>query len=174
MKRFFVFLVLGIMISTNLMAQTKTRKVPFLPYAGVATDEKVYGNKGGKTITKRTASDHKVIMFDEDSSVLRKDQAKNLYQVGKWLEREGGAYYYVYIFTSPEISSDLAKKRGDTVIQALSDFNVGEPIVQIEHRKSPVINPNRVEIHLRSTSGSLGNASSNFGAGSSNTTRSNF
>lgn len=174
MKRFFVFLILGMMISTNLMAQVKTRKVPFLPYAGVATDERIADKGKGNAVKKRTASDHKVIMFDEGSSVLKKDQAKGLYQIGKWLEREGGSYYYVYLFTSPEISSDLAKKRGDTVIQALSDFNVGEPIIQIEHRKSPVINPNRVEIHLHSTSGSLGAASSNFGAGSSNTTRSNF
>ena len=176
MKRFFVFLILGVVISTGLAAQNKTRKVPFLPYAGATIDEDVQTKSVAKkgASPAKVASNHKVVLFDKDSSVIRKDQVKNLYNIGKWLEREGGAYYYVYIFTSPEISSDLAKKRGDTVIQSLSDFNVGEPIVQIEHRNAPVINPNRVEVSLRSSTASLGNASSNFGAASSNTSRSNF
>ncbi|MBO5997316.1 MAG: hypothetical protein J6P93_02180 [Alphaproteobacteria bacterium] len=176
MKRFFVFLILGLVISSGVMAQQqqqKTRRVPFLPYAGVTVQEE---KRGDRVVSRpaMAASTQKTVFFDKDSSDLRPDQAKNLIQIGKWLERESGSHYYVYLYSSPEVSTDLAKKRGDTVIQALSDFNVGEPIIQIEHRKSPVINPNRVEIHLHSTSGSLGAASSNFGAGSSNTTRSNF
>lgn len=173
MKRFLAFLLLSILISNNVMAQVRTRKMPFLPYAGVATEEK-------DRLAKRsigsapTVPAHKTIFFDVDSSALRPDQAKNLIQVGKWLEKEGGAYYYVHIFTSPNISNDLAKRRGDTVIQALSDFKVGEPIIQPEYRKSPVVNPNRVEIYLNSVDGSLGTASTKHGAGSVGNASSNL
>ena len=148
------------------MAQTRTRKIPFLPYAGVTTEEKNRPT-AKKIIDKPAAVSYKTVFFDKDSSALRPDQAKNLIQIGKWLEKEGGAYYYVHIFTSPEISVDLAKKRGETVIQALSDFKVGEPVVQPEYRKSPVVNPNRVEIYLTSTSAQLGTAATTYGTGAS-------
>ena len=172
MKRFFIFLLLGVLVSTSAMAQTRTRKIPFLPYAGVVNEERnrLASNKSAAVAT----SSHKTVFFDKDSSTLRPDQAKNLIQIGKWLEREGGAYYYVHVFTSPEISVDLARKRGDTVIQALTDFNVGEPVVQPEYRRSPVVNPNRVEIYLTSTSAQLGTASTVHGTGSVSNASSNF
>ena len=176
MKRFFVFLLLGMVISTGVMAQqVKTRKVPYLPYAGMAVQEE---KKEQRVIADRKpvapASTHKTVYFDKDSSTLRPDQAKKLVQIGKWLEKEGGACYYIHVYTTPEISTDLAKKRGDTVIQSLADFRVGEPVVQPEYRKSPVVNPNRVEIYLNPTTASLGTASTKYGKGPAGTASSNF
>ena len=172
MKRFFVFLLLGILISNGVMAQTRKRKIPFLPYAGVITEEN--NRLARRDGSAPMASVHKTVFFDVGSSTLRPDQAKNLIQIGKWLEREGGSYYYVHIFTSPDISTDLATRRGDTVIQALSDFKVGEPVVQPEYRRSPVVNPNRVEIYLTSPNSSLGTASTKYGSGPVGNASSNF
>jgi len=148
MKKIFVLLFLCFFISSGLMAQTRTRKVPFLPYAGITTD---YRYVDGVSSTNSTGAaprinSYKTIFFNEGSSEIRPDQQKKILQVGKWLEREGGSFYYVRIFTSPEVPSELARQRGGVVIEALSDFKVGKPILQYEHRKSPVINPNRVEV----------------------------
>lgn len=176
MKRFFVFLILGLVISSGVMAQQqqqKTRRVPFLPYAGVTVQEE---KRGDRVVSRpaTAASTQKTVFFDKDSSDLRPDQAKNLIQIGKWLERESGSHYYVYLYSSPEVSTDLAKKRGDTVIQALSDFKVGEAVTYMEYRKSPVINPNRVEIRLNATTASLGAASTKYGKTPAGRASSNF
>ena len=149
MKKIFVLLFFCFFVSFSLMAQTRTRKIPFLPYTGMVYDEKgtTRITSTGETVSASPKiNTTKTIFFDEDSSEIRPDQRKKLLEIGKWLEREGGAFYTVRIFTSPEIPLKLAQRRGGVVIEALSDFKVGDPILQYERRKSPVLNPNRVEI----------------------------
>lgn len=146
MKRFFAFLLLSMLISIGVMAQTRTRNVPFLPYAGATMREDLNNmQQGGGAI--KASNNNRVIFFDRDSSDLREDQAKKLIQIGKWLEKEGGDFYTIRAFTSPDISDDLAQRRVSTVSSSLSDFKVGMPLVQYEYRRSPVLNANRVEIY---------------------------
>lgn len=162
MKKLFVFILIGLLSSTVLQAQTRTRKVPFLPYTGMATT--VSGSAVGTTAVSTPASNpYETVYFNKGSSSLRKDQRQKLIQIGKRLEKEGGSHYSVVAFTTPNISSELARKRADTVIQALSDFKVGSPVLHFEHRKSAVINPNRVEVYMKASTNSLGTAGSNFG-----------
>ena len=146
MKRFFAFLLLGILISAAAMAQVRTRNVPFLPYAGAPMREDITQNSQNGGALKKTGN-YRVIFFDKNSSELREDQTQKLIQVGKWLEKEGGDFYTVRAFTSPDISTDLAQRRVETITSALSDFKIGMPLIQYEHRRSPVLNANRVEIY---------------------------
>ena len=75
MKRFFAFLLLSMLISIGVMAQTRTRNVPFLPYAGATMREDLNNmQQGGGAI--KASSNNRVIFFDRDSSDLREDQAK--------------------------------------------------------------------------------------------------
>ena len=148
MKRFFAFILLAVLISTGVMAQTRTRNVPFLPYAGAPMREDLTpgaANKPSGAI--KSTSNYRVVFFDKGASDIREDQAKKLLQIGKWLEKESGDFYTVRAFTSPDIPTDLAERRVSAVTSALSDFRVGMPLVQYEHRKNPVLNANRVEIY---------------------------
>ena len=162
MKKLSVFILFGLLACNIAMAQTVKRKVPFLPYTGMTTS--VAPTASGRIAISTPASNpYETVYFNKGSASLRKDQRQNLAKIGKRLQREGGKHYSIVAFSTPEISSDLAQKRANTVIQALSDFKVGSPVVHIEHRASPVINPNRVEVYMRASTNSLGTASSNFG-----------
>ena len=154
MKRFFVFLLLSIMFSTALVAQNAqqkqptTRKVPFLPYAGVVREDERYRTTG-PVAAQQSSTLHdtsRTIFFDKESTELRPDQRKKLLEIGKRMERDGVGFYYIRAFTSPEASQGTAERRAGTVANALADFKIGQPIFNYEHRKSPVINPNRVEV----------------------------
>ena len=162
MKVLFVFILIGLLTSDIAMAQTLKRKVPFLPYTGMTTSVPVTAS-GQESVTTPTGNSYETVYFNKGSSSLRKDQKQKIIQIGKRLQKEGASHYSVVAFSTPNISSDLAQKRANAVIQALSDFKVGSPVLHIEHRKSPVINPNRVEVYMKASTHSLGTASSNFG-----------
>ena len=162
MKKIISFVLIGIFLSSFAIAQTRTRKIPFLPYSGMPTktaQQKLAINKKGTG----TQQAHENIFFNKGSSSLRADQKKKLIQIGKRLKQIGSPYYSIVAFTAPDVSTSLARARATAVSQALSDFGVGAPVFHYEHRSSSVINPNRVEIHMTASSNSLGSASSNFG-----------
>ena len=162
MKKIFGFMLLGMLISSFAMAQIKTRKVPFLPYTGMTTVP--VSSETSRPVARAPASNpYETVYFDKGSSSLRADQKQKLVQIGKRLEKEGSGHYSVIAFTTPNISKDLAERRAEIVVQALSDFRVGSPVIHYEHRKSAVINPNRVEVYMRASTHSLGTTSSNFG-----------
>lgn len=164
MKKTFCFMLLGMVVSGFAMAQTKTRKIPFLPYTGMATTPTVSATAHPTATTSAPATKpYETVFFNKGSSSLRADQKKKMIQIGKRLEKEGGSHYSIIAFTAPNISSDLARMRAETVVQALSDFKVGYPVIHYEYRSSPVINPNRVEVYMKPSVKSLGTASSNFG-----------
>ena len=164
MKKIFCFILLGMVVSGFAMAQTKTRKIPFLPYTGMTTTPTVAATARPVTTTSApTSKPYETIFFNTDSSSLRADQKKKMMKIGKRMEKEGASHYSVVAFSTPNISSDLARRRAETVVHALSDFNVGYPVIHYEYRASSVINPNRVEVYMKPSVDSLGAASSNFG-----------
>ena len=162
MKKLLGFVLIGLLFSSFAFAQAKTRKIPFLPYTGTT----VIPEKTAQSETKRRNTendDYETIYFKKDSYSLRKDQKEKIVKFAKRLRKEGAHHYSVVAYTTPDISSELARSRANTVIQALSDFKVGSPVVHYEYRESQVVNPNRVEIHINASTNSLGSASSNFG-----------
>lgn len=164
MKKVFVFILIALFCYSVAQAQVKKRKIPFLPYTGMPIQSQpTVISSTGQTVTAPAANSYETVYFNKGSSSLRKDQKQRIIRIGKRLEKEGGSHYSVVAFTTPEISADLARMRAETVVQALSDFRIGSPVIHFEHRKSPVINPNRVEVYMRASTDSLGTASSNFG-----------
>ena len=153
MKKIFVLLLLSFFVSSGLMAQTRTKKVPFLPYTGMEWEQRdgiVTTQRRASSVVSTTRSpktdSYNVIFFDKNSAEIREDQRKKLIQIGKALERRRSDFYYVTTFSSPDVSEDLATARGNAVVQSLSDFKIGEPVFTREYKKSPLLNPNRVEI----------------------------
>ena len=164
MKKLIVFVLVCISISTSVIAQQKTRKVPFLPYAGMPVQTQEKGATNSATASaKPVKRSHVTIFFNKGSSGIRKDQQEKIVRLGKRLNRTGNNFYSIVSFTAPGIDEALAKARANTIAQALSDFKGGEPVFHIEHRQSPIVNPNRVEVYLDTSQVGLGNASSNFG-----------
>ena len=160
MKKFIIFVLICATISTSAIAQQKTRKVPFLPYTGMPVQTQ---EKGATASAKPVKRSHVTIFFNKGSSGIRKDQQEKIVRLGKRLNRTGNNFYSIVSFTAPGIDEALAKARANTIAQALSDFQGGEPVFHIEHRQSPIANPNRVEVYLDTSQVGLGNASSNFG-----------
>ncbi len=150
MKKLFIFLLVGLFISISAQAQTRTRKVPFLPYAGMAVEtvEANHTSSGTTTRSAPVSTRQQAIFFEEGTAELRKGQRKKLIALGKKMEKSPSAFYTVVGFTSPEIPDSLARERVQTIVQALADFKIGDPIASYEHRTSPVLNPNRVEVYF--------------------------
>jgi hypothetical protein len=162
MKKLLGFVLIGLFFSSLAFAQAKIRKIPFLPYTGTT----VISENTAQTEAKRKNmenKDYETIYFKKDSYSLRNDQKEKIVKFAKRLKKEGGHHFSVIAYTTPQISPELARSRANTVIQALSDFKVGSPVIHYEYRESQVVNPNRVELHVEALTNSLGSASSNFG-----------
>ena len=154
------FLIGLLFLSCNAMAEQKVRKVPFLPYAGTATryPTQIVTSAGGQRIITSSASvsqpvkkAYESIFFEEGSSKIRADQFEKLKRLVRRLRNEGSYFYSVVGFTTPKIDTILAQARVKTMTSALEDFGIkGEPIISIEHKKNPVLNPNRVEVYMNS------------------------
>lgn len=149
-KILLLILVLCGMSSIALAAEKNVRKVPFLPYIGTETMQFEDGSVSARPFSGHTTSQKsQTVFFDAGSTDLRQDQLKKIERIGKWLEANGGPFYTVVYYTTPDISMEIAQQRAQVVISALSDFKVGEPILTGEFRRQAVINPNRVEIRIK-------------------------
>lgn len=148
-KILLLILVLCGMSSIALAAEKNVRKVPFLPYIGTETIQLEDGSISTQPFSGHTASQKsQTVFFDVGSTDLRQDQLKKIERIGKWLEANGGPFYTVVYYTTPDISMEMAQQRAQAVIGALSDFKIGSPVITGEFRKKAVINPNRVEIRI--------------------------
>ncbi|MBE6449729.1 MAG: hypothetical protein E7013_03455 [Alphaproteobacteria bacterium] len=164
MKKLMILALICASISTGALAQQKTKKIPFLPYAGMPVQTQTTSATTATTATAKSSErSYVTIYFNKGSSGIRKDQQEKIVRLGKRLSRSRNRFYSIVSFTAPNIDDALAKERASTVAQALADFNAGEAVFHIEHRPSPVKNPNRVEVYLNTSQVGLGNASSNFG-----------
>ena len=170
MKKFIILCVALCISLTAIAAQPKSdsksnvRKVPFLPYAGVATTyQPYYATPAGVTRTSAGGAvarpftngpvrkSYETIFFEEDSAKIREDQFAKVKRLANRLSREGSHFYSVVVFTTPEIDSALAHARAKTIIAAMEDFGInGEPNTFEEYKAHPVLNPNRVEVHMHS------------------------
>ena len=169
MKKFIILCVALCISLAAIAAQPKSnsksnvRKVPFLPYAGVATTYQPYYAPAG--VTRASAGgavarpftngpirkSYETIFFEEDSAKIREDQFAKVKRLAHRLSNEGSYFYSIVIFTTPEIDSALAHARSSAIIAALEDFGIrGEPNVFEEYKAHPILNPNRVEVHMHS------------------------
>ena len=158
--KFCTFLIGLLLIGEIAFAEQQVRKVPFLPYAGIMTryPTQIITSAGGQriitqsSVTARPAKkSYESIFFEEGSSKIREDQFEKVRHLAQRLRNEGSRFYSVVSFTTPQIDSVLANARIKTMIAALEDFGIkGEPTTSIEHKKNPVLNPNRVEVYMQS------------------------
>ncbi len=162
MKKFFSLILLGLFISTGAVAQTRTRKIPFLPYAGMPMTYTRGGysspvSSAGAAVGNTAAapaptSSYDTIYFENDTNDIRSDQIKKLRSAAKKLKPKGNGFYSIVGFTTDEISDDVARARIRVAADALRDLGVSaQPITNIEYKKNPLVNPNRVEIYQNST-----------------------
>ena len=162
MKKFFSLILLGLFISTGAVAQTRTRKVPFLPYAGMpmtytsggySSSSSAGAAVGNTTAGSAQTSSYDTIYFESDTNDIRSDQIKKLRSAAKKLKSKGNGFYSIVGFTTDKISDDVARARIRVAADALRDLGVSaQPITNIEYKKNPLVNPNRVEIYQNSTS----------------------
>lgn len=163
MKKLLVFILFSLYTISVAEAQTKTRNIPFLPYAGVQTKQAKAIEAKKRANSPQKNKTYETIFFNKGSDDLRNDQIEKIIRIGKRMEKARTSFFTVVAYTSPEISSELAHARANTVMHALSDFRIGEPVLHIEHKRSSVKNPNKVEVYMSASTSSLGAASSNFG-----------
>ncbi len=154
-----IFFIGLLLISQVAIAEQQVRKIPFLPYAGIMTgyQTQIITSSNGQRIVTQTSTikrpvkkSYESIFFEENSSKIREDQFEKLKYLVRRLKTEGSYFYSIVSFTTPEINDTLARARIKTIIAALQDFGVkGEPTTSIEHKKQPVLNPNRVEVYMK-------------------------
>lgn len=156
--KIYAFLIGLLFISQIAVAEQHVRKVPFLPYAGAMNRYQVVTSAGGqRIITNNTPftkqpirKSYESIFFEEDSAKIRGDQFQKLKRLANRLKSEGSYFYSIVGYTTPEIDTLLAQDRIKTIKSAMEDYGIkGEPTTSVEYKKNPVLNPNRVEVHMQ-------------------------
>ena len=158
--KIYAFLIGLLFMSQIAVAEQQVRKIPFLPYAGAMNryPAQVVTSAGGqRIITSNTPftkqpirKSYEAIFFEEGTAKIRGDQYEKLRRLASRLKNEGSYFYSIVGYTTPEIDTLLAQDRIKTIKSAMEDYGIkGEPTTNVEYKKNPVLNPNRVEVYMQ-------------------------